>query len=196
MKKFEKLDERLRFIMKDRNLTRQEVADIAEVSLVTVHKWLTNGNMKEDTAKLFAGRMLCDWLWLKHGVNRIPEVMEKTLSEVCSNSLVLNLHTYDEWVVEQMGNSERQRYARYSDDLAIDIDTRDICREEYWEINEWSRWTNEALLNANPDNPAQLDVSDYLIDVYGEKIKGATNANMTLIWTDKQGITHGFITMS
>ncbi|MES9956433.1 MAG: helix-turn-helix transcriptional regulator [Sedimenticola sp.] len=67
------LEERLRFLMKRQRLTRQHVSDFVDVSMVTVHKWLSGGDIKDSTAQLLAERMCIDWLWLKHGTTRVPQ---------------------------------------------------------------------------------------------------------------------------
>ncbi len=67
------LKDRLRILMRRDNLTRLQVSDCVDVSLVTVQKWLSGGNIKDSTAQLLAERVCVDWLWLKYGTTRVPE---------------------------------------------------------------------------------------------------------------------------
>lgn len=66
------LDKRVRAIMKRESLTYQQISDYADVSTQAVHKWLSSGSISDEKARVLAREIGIDWLWLKHGVSRLP----------------------------------------------------------------------------------------------------------------------------
>ena len=66
------LERRIRAIMKRENLTCQQVSEYADVSTQAVHKWLSSGTISDEKARVLAREIGLDWLWLKHGVTRLP----------------------------------------------------------------------------------------------------------------------------
>ncbi|MES9956432.1 MAG: hypothetical protein ABW120_05000 [Sedimenticola sp.] len=74
--------------MERNNLTRQQASDIVDVSMVTVHKWLSGGDIKTQHAQLMAEKIWCDWLWIKYGEYRIPEELERCIMSQLNESSV------------------------------------------------------------------------------------------------------------
>jgi hypothetical protein len=66
------LERRIRAIMKREKLTCQQVSECADVSTQAVHKWLSTGTISDEKARVLAREIGLDWLWLKHGVTRLP----------------------------------------------------------------------------------------------------------------------------
>lgn len=69
MKNFER---RVRTIMKRENLSYNALADYADASTQAVYKWLSKGSMSDEKAMTLSHKIGLDWLWLKHGISRVP----------------------------------------------------------------------------------------------------------------------------
>ncbi len=77
----EKQEDRLRFMMRLHELTREQTAEIAGVSTVTVHKWLNGAHMSDHHAMALGKRFMCDWQWLKFGTSTVPHSIAIQLCE-------------------------------------------------------------------------------------------------------------------
>ena len=120
--------DRMRFIMKRNKMTRQQVSSIVDVSLVTVHKWLSGGDIKTQHAQLMAEKIWCDWLWIKYGEHRVPGEVESCILGQLNKSAVWqpirdtsapsrNLLEHNEAVAISAGNDVDHTLGRTSDQL-------------------------------------------------------------------------------
>lgn len=173
-------------------MTRQQLASTLDVSMVTVQKWLSAGGMKDSTAQVLASHVLCDWLWLRHGISRIPEEMEGNITKALSDALVITF-SHDKWLVDQMGEELRAMFMRMCDDDIIELDTEQLCLPQYW--GEWSDWAECSFLAlAQADGGAPVyDCSGALLNKSGEIISGSCKTKLVTLWTDRSGITKGVI---
>ena len=171
-------------------MTRQQVAEAMDVSLVTVHKWLSNGNMKDQVAQRFASHILCDWLWLKHGVCRIPDEMTQQLSGFCDNAAVVKFRR-EKWYIDQMGGSLRHSFGRIHDDDIVDVDTESLCLPDFW--NPWAYWAEEAFSSLDKSGAPIFDGSGAMINAQEQIITERMAFKLVTIWTDSQGETRGVL---
>lgn len=66
------LEVRVRKIMKREALTYQQLSEYADVTVQAVHRWLSSGSISDVKARTIAREIGIDWLWLKHGITRLP----------------------------------------------------------------------------------------------------------------------------
>jgi transcriptional regulator with XRE-family HTH domain len=65
-------EERVRLMMKREKLSYEALAEYADASTQAVYKWLSKGSISDEKAMTLAFEIGLDWLWLKHGVSRVP----------------------------------------------------------------------------------------------------------------------------
>lgn len=58
--------------MQREKITYNQMAEYADASSQAVHKWLSSGSISDEKALKVAQTVGLDWLWLKHGITRIP----------------------------------------------------------------------------------------------------------------------------
>jgi len=184
------LKNRVRILMERNQLSRQQVADMLDVSLVTVHKWLSNGNMKDPVARQLASNVLCDWLWLKYGVCRIPDEITEQLANLCRDSAVVRFRR-DKWYVDQMGEGLRQSFGRLHDDDVIDVDTELLCLPEFWK--PWAVWAEEAFSVPDVRMAPVFDGTGALVDKNERRLQGSFRFRLITVWTDPVGETRGVL---
>lgn len=97
------LEVRLRKIMKRDGLTYQQLSDYADVSVQAVHRWLSTGSISDVKARTIAREVGVDWLWLKHGVTRLP--LETFYDVVASSTERLVLTCWDTLELVAVGSS-------------------------------------------------------------------------------------------
>lgn len=172
-------------------MTRQDLASALDVSMVTVQKWLSDGGMKDSSAQALASHVLCDWLWLKYGICRVPEEIERSLGSALSDALVVTFRR-DKWYVEQMGCQLRRMFKRPSDDDVLELDTEALCLPCYWD--GWSDWAARTFSVPVLSDAPYFDCSDALIDINGQVVSDRCMTKLVTVWTDSQGMTKGVIT--
>lgn len=184
------LKNRVRILMERNQLSRQQVAEMLDVSLVTVHKWLSNGNMKDQVAREMASNVLCDWLWLKHGVCRIPDEMVGHLSDFCKDAAVVKFRR-DKWYIDQMGGELRQSFGRLHDDDIIDVDTEALCLPNFW--NPWAFWAEQAFSVSDLSAAPIFDGTGAMINKHETVIEEDFRFRLITVWTDSTGETRGIL---
>ena len=85
------LKERIRLLMHRDKLSYRQLADIAEVTEQAVYKWLTSGNISDQTALRLSEKFAVDWIWLKHGITRIePDLLRELINSSLTSAVVFN----------------------------------------------------------------------------------------------------------
>jgi hypothetical protein len=80
--------------MRREGLSYKRLADIAEVTEQAVYKWLSSGNMSEQTSLRLAEQFAVDWIWLKHGITRIePELLIALVNSSLTSAAILQTST-------------------------------------------------------------------------------------------------------
>lgn len=88
------LKERIRMLMRRDKLSYKRLADTAEVTEQAVYKWLSSGNMSDQTALRLSAKFAVDWIWLKHGITRIePEILQGLINSSFTSAAVFNSRT-------------------------------------------------------------------------------------------------------
>lgn len=65
-------EKRMRMMMEREKLSYAGLAEYADASTQAVYKWLSKGCISDEKAMSLAYKLGVDWLWLKHGVSRVP----------------------------------------------------------------------------------------------------------------------------
>ncbi|NOQ79173.1 MAG: hypothetical protein GQ546_07205 [Gammaproteobacteria bacterium] len=85
------LKERIRLLMLRDKLSYRRLADIAEVTEQAVYKWLTSGNISDQTALRLSEKFAVDWIWLKHGITRIDlDLLRELINSSLTSAAVFN----------------------------------------------------------------------------------------------------------
>lgn len=179
--------DRLALLMQQQGRTRQEISETMDVSLISVHKWLTGGNIKEAVAQQLAAKLMCDWLWLKHGISRVTDEMVPDTDQILSKAMMIKARP-DEWFVEQMGGELRQLFKRDDDDQIIDLETSNLSLPQYWE--SWGIWGQQSLNTFDNGELPLFDCSGVLVDRHEQTIADNFKARLANFWTDSEGETH------
>ena len=88
------MKERIRLLMHRDKLSYNRLAEIAEVTEQAVYKWLSSGNISDQTALRLAEKFMVDWIWLKHGITRIePDLLLELINSSLTSAAVFNSST-------------------------------------------------------------------------------------------------------
>ena len=83
-------EQRIRLMMERENLSYAGLAEYADASTQAVHKWLNSGSISDEKAMTLAYKLGLDWLWLKHGVSRVPVESLHDIVLCSTSNLYLN----------------------------------------------------------------------------------------------------------
>lgn len=109
------LKKRMQTIMRREGLTYQQVSEYADVSTQAVHKWLSTGSISDVKAREVAHQIGIDWIWLKHGINRVP--VESLFDIVTSTTSNVVLFRWDTFELLAVGKSLQEKTEYGADEL-------------------------------------------------------------------------------
>lgn len=181
------LQDRINTLIAQHGLTRQEVAEISDVSTVTVHKWLSGkAKIKEEHAKVLAEKLWVDWLWLQHGVSRIGQGLAESITSSLNNTMVCRTEGYD-LVSEQMGLKLRHLTGKLSDDQAIG--ERLAKGLSFKGIVQVIAYGTKVIVADNPADLKPLELKNVFYDFNKAVIHGSCQVQVLAVWTDTEGVT-------
>ena len=159
------LKDRLRILMQFHGYTRQQVSDITDCSMVTVHKWLSGGDMKDSRAMMLAEAFMCDWLFLKFGQTRLELDDAIKIASSVDTFEIGNLTTGS---CVQIGRTASERLFHNQEDLIGDsFDKTLYCK----------KWGSKAvidILRGGRDHAAPISAGGELIPVHHRLVTVST----------------------
>lgn len=181
------LQSRINMLIKQHGLTRQEVADISDVSTVTVHKWLSGkANIKEEHAKALASRLWVDWLWVQHGVSRVEQDVVDPIVSMLNTTMVCRTDGFD-LVSEQMGIKLRHVTGKMKDAQAIgERLTKGLTFKGIVKVIAYGA---KVVATSNLASLKPLELTDAFYDVNQRLILGNCQIQVLALWTDSEGET-------
>ena len=132
----QKLEHRIRTIIKREQITRERFAEYANVSSQAVQKWISKGQISDSKAKEVASKFGVDWLWLKHGVCRMPlDVVQQIIVQSNRNMVLARWDTLGIVACGEIDNdliaySNEELIGKTLDDLAVNYSKSDFRRAQ------------------------------------------------------------------